>query len=211
MTPSKPEDIICECFKCGKDMTDREVNEIPAEVFDPDAPVCETCRTPSQQVPAWIPVWFRVKVEWDTDESEFVVFDEDVCKSIREKVEEDEDFKNEIVSHLEGLTGKSVKDWTIVEQKHKGSVADLLAFLQTQKEKRLEEMVAAGWNGKEYPEEKEKECELCGDIVEKWWEEDGEVFCCECNSSCDGCWEGHKDECHICREMREEEEEDETE
>lgn len=159
MTPSTPEDIICECSKCGKDMTHKEVNEIPEEVFDPDSPVCETCRTPSQQVPAWFPVWFRVKVEWDTDGEEvenlpeFVVFDEDVCKSIQEQVEDEEDFKNEIVSHLEGLTGWLVKDWKMVEHKHKGSVADLLAFLQKQRDERMWEMIEAGWDGEKYPEQ----------------------------------------------------------
>ena len=56
-----------------------------------------------------------------------------------------------------------------------------------------------------FPKKEEEECAECGDAVGIWWEEEGEVFCKECNTSCDGC---AVEKCNVCRKEEEEADDD---
>ena len=44
-------------------------------------------------------------------------------------------------------------------------------------------------------------CVQCGDETNKWWVEQDELYCRNCNEHCDGC-----DDCHICDEESENDE-----
>jgi hypothetical protein len=44
LAPAKDDDVICECWKCDKDMTSKDVEDIPPEEFHEDFPECEDCR-----------------------------------------------------------------------------------------------------------------------------------------------------------------------
>ena len=44
MNPITPDEIICKCDVCECEMTAADVDQIPADKFDEDAPVCAECR-----------------------------------------------------------------------------------------------------------------------------------------------------------------------
>jgi len=47
-----------------------------------------------------------------------------------------------------------------------------------------------------------KECVECGDVITKWWIENGETFCKECTPFCDGALDC---DCNVCEEEEEDE------